>query len=280
MKIIKFTSILLLSISCYSQDNFDKYIIDDDGITVEKNDSTKQYDDVYNSNNEIYNVGRKFTYSYFNQNSKGQKILIKRAKGILQPEGYTIYDWEFVNIENQDNETVSRIILKPNSGNPFEGNDPDYNQTGFDYEYVLNNGKNHLKETTGAIENKMNVWIHPPRSNFFKILELNPFPYIKAPYKIGTKWNWKLEIGDHWSDKRWLEWKGGIENTYDYEIKEKKIIITKLGSLECYIVHAKAKSRIGETELISYFNPKFGFVKLEFKNIDGTKTILELENVE
>ena len=59
-----------------------------------------------------------------------------------------------------------------------------------------------------------------------------------------------------------------------------KTISTKLGNLECYIVQATAKSRIGETELISYFNPKFGFVKLEYKNIDGTKTVLELENVE
>lgn len=280
MKIIQLLTFLIISISCSAQKKLEKYTIDEDGITVEKKDNTKQYDEVYNSNNIIYNVGRKFTYSYYYQNTKEEKFLIKRGKEILQPEGYTIYDWEFVNIKNQDNETISRIILKPTSGNPFDGDDPDYNQTGIDYEYVLNNGKNHGKETSGTIENKMNVWTHPPRSNFFKILELNPFPYIKAPYKIGTKWNWKLEIGDHWSDKRWLEWKGGIENTYDYEIKEKKIIITKLGSLECYIVHAKAKSRIGETELISYFNPKFGFVKLEYKNIDGTKTVLELEKVE
>ena len=144
----------------------------------------------------------------------------------------------------------------------------------------MKNSRPLTMEMTGAIENEMNVWIHPPRSNFFKILELNPFPYIKSPYQIGTKWNWKLEIGDHWADKRWLEWKGGIENNYDYEIKEKKNISTKLGNLECYIIHSKAKSRIGETELISYFNPNFGFVKLEYKNIDGTKTILELEKVE
>ena len=77
-----------------------------------------------------------------------------------------------------------------------------------------------------------------------------------------------------------MEWKGGIENNYEYEIVDKKNISTKLGNLECYIVNAKAKSRIGETELISYFNFKYGFVKLEYKNIDGTKTILELEKVE
>ncbi|MFP3577738.1 hypothetical protein, partial [Brevibacillus sp. SIMBA_040] len=60
----------------------------------------------------------------------------------------------------------------------------------------------------------------------------------------------------------------------------KKNISTKLGNLECFIINAKAKSRIGETELLSYFNPVFGFVRLEYKNIDGSKTILELEKVE
>jgi len=47
---------------------------------------------------------------------------------------------------------------------------------------------------SGTIENEGNVWIHPPRDNYFKIIELNPFPYIKAPYNIGAKWAWKLKI--------------------------------------------------------------------------------------
>ncbi|MDY3352366.1 hypothetical protein PG357_10280 [Riemerella anatipestifer] len=118
------------------------------------------------------------------------------------------------------------------------------------------------------------------RSNFFALLELNPFPYIKAPYKTGASWNWKLKIGDHWSDKRWLEWKGGIENIYKYKIREKKIISSKMGMIECYIIQAYAKSRIGKTELISYFSPTLGFVKLEYKNIDGSKTVIELEKSE
>ena len=279
MKIIKLLTFLMLIISCSTQKNLDKFTIED-GVTVEKKDSTKQYDEVYNANNEIYNVGKKFIYSYFYQNTKGEKFLIKRGKPILQPEGYRTYDWEFINLEKIDSETVKHLILKPNLGNPFGEDDPEYNQTAIGYEYLMENGEKLASEVTGAIENEMNLWMHPPRSNFFKILELNPFPYIKAPYKTGTKWDWKLSIGDHWSDKRWLEWKGRIDNVYNYEIKENKTISTKLGNLECYIVQATAKSRIGETELISYFNPKFGFVKLEYKNIDGTKTVLELENVE
>lgn len=280
MKIIKFIPLLLLTISCSVQTNLDKYVVEVDGISIEKKDSTKQYDEVYNSNNSIYTIGKKFTYNYFYENTKGEKFLIKRGKQILQPQGYYTNDWEFINIEKPDNETVHHIVLTPSSGNPFKENIPGYNQTAIKYDYLMNNGESFTMEITGAIENERNTWIHPPRSNFFEILEVNPFPYIKAPYKIGTKWNWILKISDHWSNKRWLEWKGGIENNYEYEITEKKKMATKLGNLECYIVHSKAKSRIGETELISYFNTKFGFVKLEYKNIDGTKTVLELENVE
>lgn len=280
MKVIKLFPILLLTASCSSQKKVDNYITDYDGIAVEKKDSVKQYDEIYNTNNTIYTVGKKLKYSYFYENIKGEKFLIKRGKEVLQPQGYSTYDWEFVPIEKQDNETVSHIISQASLGNPFGKDNPEYNQTAISYEYVMNNGQSLARALTGGIENKLNVWIHPPRSSFFKILELNPFPYIKAPYKVGTKWNWKLKISDHWSDKRWIEWKGGIENHYDYEIKEKKNISTKLGNLECYIVYAKAKSRIGETELVSYFNPKFGFIKLAYQNIDGTKTILELEKIE
>jgi hypothetical protein len=280
MKTIKFLVFILLYISCSTNKNIDKFDIDEEGVVVEKANITKQYDEVYNSNNLIYNVGKKFRYTYFYQNLKGEKFLIKRGKPILQPEGYSINDWEFIDIEKIDNETVNQIILKPNYGNSFQNEIPDYNQTVISYEYLLLSGESFVMEKTGVIENEKNIWMHPPRSYFFEILELNPFPYIKAPFKIGTKWNWKLKIGDYWSDKRWLEWNGEIENVYDYEIKKNKIISTKLGDLECFIVNATAKSRIGLTGLISYFNPKYGFVKLEYNNIDGTKTVLELENIE
>lgn len=280
MRIIKYLPILLFSISCTSQNNLERYIIDDSGIIVEKPDSIKHYDEIYNDNNNIYKDGKKIIYSYFYENTKGEKFLIKKGKDVPQPEGYNTFDWEFFDFEKPDNETIISIILRPNLGNPFATIMPDYNQTAIGYGYLMNNEQSLTNEVTGAIENEMNVWIHPPRSLFFRILEVNPFPYIKAPYEIGTKWKWKLEIGDHWSDKRWLEWEGGIENSYDYKITEKKNVLTKLGNIECYIVEAKAKSRIGETELVSYFNLNFGFVKLEYKNIDGTKTVLEIEKIE
>lgn len=279
MKHIHTIPFILLSISFSAQTNLEKYSIDDEGIIVEKPDSIRTYNEVYNSDNIIYTSGKEFTYTYFYQDTKGQKFLIKRGKEIVQPAGYSVADWEFVKIDDQDKETVTHLILTSRPGNPFQGVVPGYNQTAIEYKYVMADGRFLSTEETGAIENEMNVWIHPPRNDFFKILEINPFPYIKAPYQAGTKWKWSLEIGDHWSDKRWLSWKGDIENQYAYEIKDKKKIITKFGNLECYVIHAQADSRIGKTGLISYFNPELGFVKLEYTNIDNTKTVLELETV-
>ena len=122
--------------------------------------------------------------------------------------------------------------------------------------------------------------MHPPRTDFFKILEMNPFPYVKEPLKIGNSWTWKLKIGGYWSDKRWLAWKGLIENIYNYKITDKVLLQTKLGEIECLVISSNAISKLGETKLTSYFNNQFGFVKLDYTNIDCSKTIIELEKME
>jgi hypothetical protein len=151
-------------------------------------------------------------------------------------------------------------------------NVPDYNQTAVVYKCGNDKGFS----MSGAIENEANVWIHPPRDKYFKILELNPFPYAKAPYEIGTKWTWNLGIVDHWADERWKVWEGQIENEYDYEITNKRTLKTGIGEIECFVIESNAKSRIGETKLTAYFNTEYGFVKLDYTNIDGSKTNLEL----
>ncbi|WPO89338.1 hypothetical protein [Chryseobacterium sp. HR92] len=73
MNPIKIIPFIVLSISCFSQTDPEKYMMDD-GITVEKPDGIRTYNEVYNSNNIIYTIGKKFTYSYFYQNIKGEKL--------------------------------------------------------------------------------------------------------------------------------------------------------------------------------------------------------------
>lgn len=142
----------------------------------------------------------------------------------------------------------------------------------FRYKYPL---QLYSSEST-IIENEEEVWAHPPRDDFFKILEINPFPHIKKPLKTGLQWTWKLEIGEQWKDKRWKEWKGNITNVMTYEIVRETFLSTKMGTLKCYIVKASAKSELGVTYLTSYFSPRYGFVKLDYINIDGSKIIFDL----
>ena len=272
IKFILLTIQIISSLSCNAQKNIEKFGFDDLGITVEIFDSSNVDENRYNHNNNIYTVGRKFTFSYFYADKKGVKYLMTK-------NGSNNWGFEKISIKNPN--SVSEIMLSVNSGlSPFIQQLPDYNQTVITYDFKLHDGNSLTNEMTGIIENTKNVWMHPPRTDFFKILEINPFPYIKAPFNIGNEWTWKLKFGDHWKDKRWLLWSGENENIYSYKIIDKVKLKTKLGILDCFIVVGEAKSSLGKTNLKSYFNEKFGFVKLDYTNIDGTKTIIELINAE
>ena len=114
----------------------------------------------------------------------------------------------------------------------------------------------------------------------FRILEINPFPFIMAPYEIGNTWNWTLNnIASHWGDKKWKTWEGVIESTCRYEITNQIWLQTNMGELECFEIQSSATSTLGKTYLTSYFNMDVGFVKLEYTNIDSTKVVLELIQV-
>jgi hypothetical protein len=234
------------------------------GILVEKFDSLNTDENKYNYNNEVFKVGTKFTYDFehFTPQNELHYFKIHQDKNT----------WDFVNQSDSDPSVIKNVIIGTLQGNPMAKYVPDYNQTAVSYQF---------KEDTpfsmsGVIENEGNLWMHPPRDHYFKILELNPFPYIKAPYEVGTKWTWNLLIGSQWGDERWKTWKGNIENKYQYEITDKKTLTTNFGDLECFVVESTANSTLGETALTAYFHPKYGFVQLDYTNIDGSKTKLSL----
>ena len=130
---------------------------------------------------------------------------------------------------------------------------------------------------SGIVENERNLWMHPNRSCLFRVLELNPFPYIQYPVEKGRKWKWSLSIGSHWGDERWKTWTGGIVNKYKYRITDTDCeVVTPLGTLSCVKVEAVAKSRIGKTYLTAYYNDTYGFVKMDNTNIDGSRLLVDL----
>jgi len=268
-------------ISCKSQNTSEKHkdyeLVLDEGIYVEKFDSTNTDENRYTENNSTYKRGKKLTYDYYYQNLKGEKFKFRNRKnvsGLAFKE--RVKAWDFVSIDSIYNEVIDKVELTVNYGLQSMRSIPGYNQTVITYEYPRLVGESSSMSSTGVIENEKNIWIHPPRNKFFRILELNPFPFIQAPYEIGNQWNWKLKIGDFWADERWKTWEGSIENKYEYQITDRRKISTKIGKFDCFEIKATATSSIGKTHLTAYFNEVVGFVKLEYTNIDSTKTVLEI----
>ena len=69
---------------------------------------------------------------------------------------------------------------------------------------------------------------------------------------------------------------GDILKKFQYKITDKTEIERPFGLLECYVVESIAKSSLGTTGLEAYFHPDYGFAKLSYTNINGSKTNLTL----
>ncbi|WP_298546103.1 hypothetical protein [uncultured Aquimarina sp.] len=266
-------SILTLTMFGCKLDKKGYTLVEEDGILVEVFDESNKDENRYTQNNKTFRDQNEYIYSYKHINANDQVYLFEEDHTVSDRR----YSWKFVPVDSINNNTIQKISIKVRKGLfPMIEQNPEYNQTIIQYEYLTSNNQVPFNSVSGLIENEKNIWMHPPRDKYFRILELNPFPFIKAPYKVGNKWNWNLKIGSAWGDKRWKVWQGGIENKYDYEIVGKKRIKTKLGELECFEIYAYANNKIGKTELTALFSKEYGFVRLNYVNIDKSKTVLSL----
>jgi len=282
-KLLVFVITIVFLYNCKSlgKNKKDYILYNDEGVFVEKFDSINHFENRYTANNKIYVEGNVLTYDYYYQDLNGKKFKFQMNTNI---DNLTIIEktkaWSFIEINKKTNTTIDKIVLTVEHGlKPFIRFDPSYNESVIKYKLIQNDSLEHIS-STGLIENEKNIWLHPPREKFFQILELNPFPFIQAPYEIGNRWEWELEIGSAWGDERWKTWDKLIKNKYNYEITAIKTIATKIGDLKCYEIKSTATSSIGKTYLTAYFNMKIGFVKLEYTNIDTTKTILDIMKFE
>jgi hypothetical protein len=234
-----------------------------DGIFMEILPDTNN-DNRYTEDNETYKLWNTYKFNYQYITKSGEELYYWNIPS---------WEWEFVSKENLSDDAIIAFQMRIISG-ACNGDV----QSCIEFLYIMNTGDfAPRRETTGLIENEKNIWLHPPRSSLFKILELNPFPFIQKPYEKGNKWHWSLEIGSQWGDPRWKEWEGIIENQYTYEIVDANSLIhTQLGELKCYKVDSYAESEFGKTYLTAYFNEIYGFVRLEYINIDGSTLNIEL----
>ncbi|MGI4762692.1 MAG: hypothetical protein ACRYF0_18425 [Janthinobacterium lividum] len=128
----------------------------------------------------------------------------------------------------------------------------------------------------GVLENDSTLWIHPPRDGQYSILELSPFPFIKLPARQGKRWRWELAVGSHWGNPAWATWRGDMLVTSIYHVAGRQLVATPLGELPCWVVQAEATCKKGTAALTSFYNPRYGFVRLTYRNLNNRRVTLSL----
>jgi hypothetical protein len=229
----------------------------------------------FTRDNRIYPSKRKFVFQFQYFDNQQNRKSFKAVRDKVKP-----FQWTFTAFDNDSAACWVEMTIRDTSlGRVGIGNE---GQTQITYIYRANNQKDlPVEETTGLIENEKNIWLHPPRVYLFRIMELNPFPYIKFPLKKGKSWKWKLYVGSGYGDSRWKTWEGLMTIHYKYKVLDTNYLIeSSMGTLSCYKIYAKTWCKCGHSTLVSYFHPSYGFVRQEFVNIDGSKINMELIKIE
>ena len=248
-----------------------------DGIYVESYDSTNAKNQ-YTADNEIYKAGAVHEFEYHFINRNGDTLFYKKLEDKNIPYQKR---WKFVDKDSVDEETITgyKLTVEKGAGEMF-GVEKDYTQSVIEYRPVLNHRtQGGSYSSTGLIENSKNIWMHPNRSALFRITQLNPWPFIQKPYKVGNRYSWSLKTGSSWGDERWLTWEKTVETKYQYEIIGETSV--KIGSKKypCLEIKGEGTSKLGKTYSTTYFNKTVGFLKIEYTNIDSSKLIIELKEI-
>ncbi len=269
-------------------------LIFEDGIYVEKAIPRDTSAHKYTIDNSSYKLNKTFIYDYYYQDSSGTKYKFLRNKDSWDNKNQL----NLTKYGSNDYNTIEylRIIISDYL-NTFTSFDSTYSQTVFSYDYldkakqpadtVCANFKRlnpkHKRpcgdETTGVIDNAKNTWMHPPRNYTFKILQLCPYPFYMKENSTSI-WSWELETGGFYLDPRWINSTELINIKYNYQRQKNEVIKTKIGELECNVTIASGFSKFKNgqlnTELKSYYNEKYGFVKLEYRTVNNCKIIIDL----
>lgn len=230
----------------------------------------------YTRDNKVFRAGQQFIYAYRQKAASGETFQF----GIDVQEDDRETQWKRVG----DEQTARRMIRTVNISvlpglKPMINHLPDYNQTQILFNYWTDSGPLKRRSISGVIENEKNIWMHPPRDGYFRILALNPYPFIKFPYTVGNRWQWSLALSDKWKDERWATWEGQLVCAYEYTISDRRTVDSAFGPIDCLEISSIMSSNIGESALVSQFHPQYGFVKLSYTNIDRSETELQLQNI-
>ena len=277
--------IFILLTICFVKQLTSQELLYDDGLYYEKPITYDTSQNRYSLDNISYKKNMVFTYDYYYLDKSGTKKKFLMKEDILKNDLNSENPMNLTDYENPSDSAIDKIkIIVTDWLNIYCAHDTNCTQTVFSYDYLYKNGspKDYLSwfdGTSGVIDNRKNLWMHPPREYSFKILELNPFPFYYLDESV-KRWTWTLDVGGFWLDPRWIDHKETITIKYEYIKSVDESLTTSFGNLMCKVTNATGKADLGnklmETHLKSYYSPEFGFVRLEYTNIDKTKIIIQL----
>lgn len=142
----------------------------------------------------------------------------------------------------------------------------------------------HLNEelsTTGIYEEEECIWLHPPRQDAFSILEYSPWPHICFPVQENPGWNKEFIPGPNWINEKYNI---GRNTKLSFTYKNKGSVVQRLKFLNkevtCWQIDAVSVKSEYPSSFSGLFNAEYGFIRMEFRNVDHSLITLELSQVE
>lgn len=288
---MRYLQILLLLLSTHN--SFSQKLTLEGGIYCEVPDCNDSTLHKYSIDNISYALNKEFIYDYYYIDSLNRKFKIIRDKNYSLENPLNL-----IHIDSIQSNYIEKIkIIVSDPVEMFSSFDSSYTQTVFSYDYLNNRSieKDTLcrlyktsnryynlpcgDEYTGVIDNKMNLWIHPPRQYTFRILQLCPYPFYYLDENV-NHWAWDLTTNGFYLDSRWIKSTESIIIHFDYKRMPDEKLKTSFGILQCKVSCAtgtiKNKNTTSYTYLKSYYHPNYGFVKLEYDLINKDKIIINL----
>lgn len=181
----------------------------------------------------------------------------------------------------KSNDTIKSMLYLECTGNKwsFQNKSIDDSWTIRWIQQDSKTGEDYITET-GIKETSDKLFLHPPRSKEYAILEFCPFPLIHYPLEIGNNWEWELEnIPEIYYRALHNPTKQKISVRNKYKITKKISWFYKKANkyIECFKVESIGETSIGTTKLTFYFSPQYGFIYLNFETLNKDRFILKFK---
>jgi len=287
MKYLQTLVFFIISFNSYSQ----KLKLED-GVYIEvqnPNDSTLHK---YTNDNISYKLNKTFIFNYYYIDSLNRKF-----KFIENLSFKFNNPLNLIHTDSLKGNYIEKLKLTVSDPDLFSSFDSSYTETVFSYNYLNNKplSKDSIcslfkrnnrfynqpcgDEYTGVIDNRINLWIHPPRIYTFRILQLCPYPFYYLDNTV-NEWEWNLTTNGVYLDSRWITFSERITINYNYKRMPDEYLKTPFGILQCKVTYAtgilKKENAPFFTSLKSYYHPKYGFVKLEYQLVNKAKMVINL----